>query len=58
MYKMERERGHMKYWGIGTINLETHVKYNKTVKLEHGLVIYTSIVQSSFSKKENGGTHI
>jgi hypothetical protein len=28
------------------------------VKLEHGLVIYTSIVQSSFSKKENGGTHI
>jgi uncharacterized membrane protein YwzB len=55
---MERERGHMKYWGISTINLEKHVKYNKTVKLEHGVVIYISIVQSSFSKKENGGTRM
>jgi hypothetical protein len=30
--KMEGERGHMKCWGISTIDLEKHVKQNKTVK--------------------------
>jgi hypothetical protein len=28
----KRERGHMKCWGISTVDLEKHVKQNKTVK--------------------------